>query len=78
MAAIAIVLDTTFERNARRCPAELPPFEVVDFGTVYATADDVSEARHIAMHRRCRAIRCVIVIVLDLICNEMEVKSVLN
>ena len=51
MAAIAIVFDTTFERNARRCPIEFP-FEVVDFGIVYATAVNVNEARHIAMHRR--------------------------
>lgn len=56
MAAIAIVFDTTFERNARRCPIELFPFEVVDFGIVYATAVNVNEARHIAMHRRGLAI----------------------
>ena len=53
MAAIAMVFDTTFERNARRCPIE---FEVVDFGIVYATAVNVNEARHIAMHRRGLAI----------------------
>ena len=52
MAAIAIVFDTTFERNARRCPIELFPFEVVDFGIVYATAVNVNEARHIAKHSR--------------------------
>ena len=62
MAAIAIVLDTTFERNARRCPIELFPFEVVDFGIVYATAVNVNEARHIAMHRRGLAIFDVLLI----------------
>ena len=51
MAAIAIVFDTTFERNARRCPIEFP-FQLVDFGIVYATAVNVNEARHIAKHSR--------------------------